>query len=115
MIVKPDYSSTRQRAAERVYGTLIGGVLALLLAATVHTVIFADVMLLCLSILAFSHVKDNYGLYAVFLTPFVVLLLNFAAPGDTKLALVRVLDTLIGGALALFAAYLLRPRPRIAT
>ena len=112
VIVKPDYSSTRKRAAERIYGTLAGGILALLIAANVHNIIVIDILLLGLSVIAYSHLNKNYWLYVIFLTPFVVLLLNLADPGDTKLAFERVINTLIGGALALITAYLLRPRQR---
>ena len=112
VIVKPDYHDTRTRAKERVVGTVIGGILALILASTIHSVAVADIMLLLLCVLAFSHQPQNYALYAAFLTPFVVLLLQLAAPGTANLAFARVMDTLLGGALALFAAFLMRPRSR---
>ena len=45
----------------------------------------------------------------MFLTPFIVLLLDTVQPGDWEVAAVRSLDTVIGGLLALFAGYLLWP------
>lgn len=115
VIVKPDYISTRQRATERVLGTLFGGLLALILAATVKNLIVNDLILLALSTLAYSHQRHNYGLFVVFLTPFIVLMLNTATPGGPHLALLRIGNTLLGGALALAGAYLLRPRHTGAT
>ncbi len=112
VIVKPDYHSTRARALEWVYDTLAGGIIALALASTIHSVVAADALLLVLRVLAFSHQPQNYGLYAVFLTPFVVLLLQLATPGTAHLAFARVLNTLLGGALAFSTVYLLRPRTR---
>ncbi|EQD73560.1 membrane protein [mine drainage metagenome] len=41
--------------------------------------------------------RANYLLYALFLTPFVVVLLNLLAPAGIEVALDRVVDTLIGG------------------
>jgi uncharacterized membrane protein YccC len=60
-------------------------------------------------ILAFSLMARNYGLGVLFLTPFIVLLLNTALPGDWEVAAVRSFDTVIGGLLALLAGYLLWP------
>ena len=50
----------------------------------------------------------NYGAYAVFGTPAFVLLAESSA-GDWHLAGLRIVNTLIGGALALIGAQLLWP------
>ena len=54
--------------------------------------------------------RSNYGFYVLFLTPFVVLMIDTVIPGDWEVALVRIFDTLIGGAIALAVTYILRPR-----
>jgi hypothetical protein len=110
VIVKPIFADTRRRAIERVLGSVAGGILAVLIAATVQNIIVIDILLLVFSVLAFSHVRTNYGFYALFLTPFVVLMIDTVVPGDWQIAFVRILDTLIGGAIALSVSYLLRPR-----
>jgi uncharacterized membrane protein YccC len=110
VIVKQDYSSTRQRAFERVMGSLVGGAAAILLVAAVHNKALLDLLLTLFCILAYSQLPHNYGLFVVFLTPFVVLLINMASPGDWHTALIRMGNTLGGGALALIVAFLLRPR-----
>ena len=110
IVVKPVYTDTRKRAAERVFGTLIGGALAFILAATIRNTIAVDIVMLLLCAVAYSHQQTDYGLYVVFLTPFVLLLLHIAEPGSPPLTLTRMFDTLIGGAIALALAYLMRPR-----
>jgi uncharacterized membrane protein YgaE (UPF0421/DUF939 family) len=110
VIVKPIFADTRRRALERVMGSVAGGILAVIIAALVQNIVVLDILLLLFSILAFSHVRTNYGFYALFLTPFVVLMIDTVIPGDWEIALVRILDTLIGGAVALTVSYLLRPR-----
>lgn len=110
VIIKPDIKDTRKRTAERVIGTLLGGCLAFVLAATIHNTIIIDIMLVCLSAVAYTHVQEDYGLYVFFLTPFILLMLNLAEPGGSPLTMVRITDTVIGGGIALSAAYLLRPR-----
>ena len=115
VIMKPELSATRQRALERVVGSLVGGAVAVLIAATVRNVVVMDLLLVAFAILAYSHLSYDYGLYTVFLTPFVILLVNMAAPGDWHVALLRISDTIFGGALAWIIAILLRPRVGVAT
>lgn len=109
VIVKPIFADTRKRALERVLGSVAGGIIALIIAALFQNIIILDILLILFSALAFSHVRTNYGFYALFLTPFVVLMIDTVIPGDWQVALVRILDTLIGGAIALIVSYLLRP------
>jgi hypothetical protein len=110
VIVKPDYESTRRRAHERLFGSLVGGVIALMLAGLIRSVLVLDILLVVSSVLAFSHLPHDYRRYAIFFTIFIVLLKVNFAPNDWEIALGRIGDTLIGGGLALMAAYLLRER-----
>lgn len=110
VIVKPIFADTQKRALERVLGSVAGGILAVVIAAFVQNIVVLDVLLILFSALAFSHVRTNYGFYVLFLTPFVVLMIDTVIPGDWQIAFVRILDTLIGGAIALIVSYLLRPR-----
>lgn len=71
VIVKPVFVDTRKRALERVAGSIVGGALAALLAASIHNVVALDILLLVFSVLAYSHMRQNYGLYVLFLTPLV--------------------------------------------
>jgi len=110
VIVKPEFAATRQRAGERIFGSVVGGAIGTLLVAWIHNVFVLDALLLICCVLAYSHSPDSYGLFVTFLTPFVVLMINIAAPGNWEIALVRISNTLLGGAIALVVAYLLRPR-----
>ena len=110
IVVKPAYTDTRKRALERILGTLAGGALAFVIAATIRNTIALDVVMLLLCAVAYSHQQTDYGLYVVFLTPFVLMMLHIAEPNSPPLTLTRMLDTLIGGVIALALAYLMRPR-----
>jgi Fusaric acid resistance protein-like len=110
VIVKPIFADTRKRALERILGSVAGGILALIIAMLIQNIVVLDILLTLFSALAFSHVRTNYGFYALFLTPFVVLMIDTVIPGDWKIALIRILDTILGGAIALTVSYLLRPR-----
>ncbi|MFL6214234.1 MAG: FUSC family protein [Blastocatellia bacterium] len=110
VIVKPIFADTRRRAIERVVGSIVGGTVAALLVAAIHNAAILDVLLLAFSVLAYSHVRNNYGFFMLFLTPFVVLMIDIVEPSNWHIALLRIVDTTIGGAIALTVAYLLRPR-----
>jgi Fusaric acid resistance protein-like len=110
VIVKPVFADTRRRTLERVLGSVVGGALAALLAASVHNVVALNLLLIVFSVLAYSHVRHNYSLFVVFLTPFVVLMIETVQPTDWRIALTRIIDTALGGVIALAVSYLLRPR-----
>jgi uncharacterized membrane protein YccC len=109
VILKPNFGGTYQQAVQRVSGTVAGSVMGAILAAAIIKPLFLDLLLIPLGLLAFAVMASHYGLGVLFLTPFVVVLLNTVQPGDWELAAIRSLDTIIGGLLALLAGYLLWP------
>jgi uncharacterized membrane protein YccC len=109
VILKPNFGGTYQQAKQRVVGTVAGSMVGAILAAAITGLLALDLFLSVFGILAFSLIASNYGLGVLFLTPFIVLLLDSVRPGGWEVAAVRSLDTVIGGLLALFAGYLLWP------
>ena len=59
---------------------------------------------------AFGCVALALGSTITFKTPFVILTIGSVAHNDWHLALARVLNTVIGAAIALSVTYLLRPK-----
>ncbi len=109
VVMQPDYGSTRQRAAERVLGTLLGSVLAsaLLYLKLPHLVLLAAAGVN--SFLFALFLKRRYDVAVVFLTLLVVLLTEIGGPVDWRLTIERVVCTLAGGGLALVAAHFFWP------
>jgi uncharacterized membrane protein YccC len=107
--MQPDYGSTRQRAAERVLGTLLGSLLAsaLLFLKLPHPVLLAAAALN--SFLFALFLKRRYDIAVVFLTLMVVLLTEIGGPVDWRLTVERLACTLAGGGLALLAAHFFWP------
>ena len=105
IVLKPDYGSVLVRAVQRGIGTVIGAVLG---AAILAVVPYGPWLLLPFAILAallpYGRSR-NYGLFAVFLTPLVVLLIDLLAPASWYLALDRLVDTLLGCAIVLLVGY----------
>jgi uncharacterized membrane protein YccC len=108
VILQPFGAGTRQKAMQRVFGTILGGIVAAGLSALFHSAIAVYVLIAIFTALCVALLPLNYGAYAVFGTPAFVLLAE-ASAGDWHLAGIRVVNTLIGGALALLGAALLWP------
>jgi uncharacterized membrane protein YccC len=112
VILQPYTGVTTQKAMQRVVGTVLGGVLTAAFSAMFHDPRAILGLAFVLSGACVALMPVNYAVYAMFLTPAFVLLAE-ASTGDWHLAGVRVINTLIGGALAVAGAWLLWPAPEL--
>lgn len=108
-ILKPGFSLTRQRNYQRLIGTLAGGVIGVLILLFVPDMRVQFVFLLIAMVGTYSFLRINYTLMVLFVTPFVLILFNFMGTGSLGLVEERVVDTLIGCAIAFAANYLIFP------
>jgi uncharacterized membrane protein YccC len=110
IVLKPDYGSVFTRAVLRGAGTLLG----VLLGSLLLTWLPRDGWVLVAMALAAGALPwaraANFGLFAVFQTPLIILLLDLAVPGGSGLIAARLVDTLIGCAIVLVFGYLLWPQ-----
>ena len=112
LVLKTDHVLTVRRSLDRIGGTAFGVLLGLLLAAparlgTVPLLLgAAAAVALCYTVFA-----ANYFLYSMFLTGFVVLLLDLLGFSASQTVGPRLLATLLGGVLALAASHV-RPASR---
>jgi len=107
VILKPYSGATFQRGLHRVSGTIVGGILAAILAAIIHSPLVMAFSLFPLTVATLALQPINYGLFVFFLTPQVILMDNILHPGHWILAIDRIENTALGGALALIGGYLL--------
>jgi uncharacterized membrane protein YccC len=110
IILQPYTGATTLKAMQRVLGTVVGGALTALLGAVFHGSWAILGLAFVLSATCVALLPLNYAAFSVFLTPTFVLLAE-ANAGDWHLAELRVVNTLLGGALALVGARLLWPTP----
>ncbi|HKT58776.1 MAG TPA: FUSC family protein, partial [Gemmatimonadales bacterium] len=110
IILQPFVGATSLRALQRVLGTVVGGALAALLAAWFHSPTAVLVMVFVFSAVSVALLPLNYAVFSVFLTPTFVLLAE-ASAGDWHLAGLRIVNTLLGGGLAVAGTWLLWPSP----
>jgi uncharacterized membrane protein (TIGR01666 family) len=108
-MLKPAFSLTKQRNIERIAGTVIGGLLGIVLLLFVSNkeVLFA--IMVVLMILNYSLVRINYLAMVLCLTPFVLILFSLLGLSVLDVAKERILDTVLGCTIAFSAGYFLFP------
>jgi uncharacterized membrane protein YccC len=108
IVLQPHVSGTMRRGLERIGGTVGGGVLAALLALVLHSQLVTAAVLFPLALLSLASLPVSYAAFAFFLTPaFVLAWLPYS--GDWQLALIRIVNTIVGAVFSLLAMALLFP------
>ncbi len=109
VVLQPDFGSTRAKAANRVLGTLAGGLIAssLLWLHPPLAIILSSVA--ATNFLFGYFLKRNYALAVVFITLMVVLMTESHQTVTMAFTLERMGATLAGGLLALGAAWVFWP------
>ncbi len=109
IILKPGFSLTKQRNFERFTGTLIGGLIGLLIITFVHDSIILFIMMAFFMVGTYTYVRLKYIIMVIFMTPYLLILFNFLGLGILDVAGERLLDTAIASLLAFMASYFLFP------
>jgi len=110
-----DLATTVAYSSARILGTVAGASVAFVITDATQDPWILFPVLAAVTAMCFATRSVNYTLYAMWITLTVIVLLNLAYSGGPALAITRVVDTLIGGSLALLAAFTLwltvhRPR-----
>ena len=110
VILKPGFSLTRQRNFERLFGTIAGGIIGLLIIYFIHdrTILFALIVFFMIG--TYTFIRINYIVMVIFTTPYVLILFSLLGMGFVNIAEERLLDTGIASVLALIGSYLLFPQ-----
>jgi uncharacterized membrane protein YccC len=109
LVLKPNFGGTLQRSVQRITGTVCGALLAAVLLFFLKDPILLFPILAGLTFATFTLRNRNYGLFALALTPMVMVMLDVAHPITTADSLFRILYTVIGSIVALVSGYLLFP------
>lgn len=109
IVLAPSFGGTFNRAIQRVGGTVIGAAAAGAVAASTTDRSVLLVVAGLFTVAAMSTLNLGYGLFTVLITPLAVLLTAAADPGAWEAADVPVLDTAIGGAIAVVVGFLVLP------
>ena len=107
IILRPTFSMTRQRRADRIIGTIIGCVLTALVIRFVHSdiVLMAILFLAVVAMPTFIYLRYRYTAIAVSLM--ILLQLHLVAPTNPHLVTERLIDTFIGAVVATIFSFVL--------
>jgi uncharacterized membrane protein YccC len=107
VILKPSFSITRQRRADRLVGTLIGCVLTAVILRFVHSpaALIAFLFVATAAGPTFLYVKYRYTAVAASMQ--ALLLIGLTVPHGASAISERLLDTLLGTLIATFFSYVL--------
>jgi uncharacterized membrane protein YccC len=104
IVLKPDYATTVYRGVQRSIGTMLGAGLGVAAVGLTHAGTGGLVAAAALSIaMGYATFDINYLVFSVFLTAWVVVLLDILGTSATSTAEARLACTAIGSALALVA------------
>lgn len=107
VILKPSFSSTRQRRADRLIGTVIGCILTAVILHFVHApaALIGFVFAATAAAPAFLYIKYRYTAVAASMQ--ILLLIGLTVPNGGSAIGERLLDTLAGTLIATFFSYVL--------
>ena len=114
IVLQPYAGATLRKSLQRVAGSVLGGIIAAALAVVARTKLAIAGVMVPFTIASVAVLPLNYGVFVLLLTPVFVLLAE-PHPGDWGVAGLRVVNTLLGGAIALAASQLLWPAHELET
>ncbi|MFD0975535.1 FUSC family protein [Salinimicrobium gaetbulicola] len=100
VIMRPGYALTRDRFKQRLYGTLIGGAIAVSIVLMVQNTMVYAVLAVITLVFAFSMIQRNYKAAAAFITLNVIFVYSLLRPNAFEVIQYRMLDTVLGAGLA---------------
>ncbi|TKC86716.1 AraE protein [Trinickia terrae] len=106
IILKPGYSLTKQRNAQRIVGTAIGCAASIALMLLVKDPPILLVIMFASMVMSYSLLLFNYAASVVFTSSYVLLLFHLLAPGSMRIIGERAIDTFVGCMIAIAASRL---------
>ncbi|MQR01549.1 FUSC family protein [Glaciimonas soli] len=107
IILKPSFSQTKQRRVDRLIGTLIGCVATALILQFVHEPIALLGLLFVATVAAPAFIYIKYRYTAIAASIQILLQINLVIPSSSAVIGERLLDTMIGAAIATACSFVL--------
>ncbi|OXA97285.1 FUSC family protein [Flavobacterium hercynium] len=109
VIMRPGYGLTKERSYNRIFGTILGGILAFGIVSLIQNHIALSIFSIVCMLLGISFASVNYKVSATFVTMYVVFIYGILTPDIVSVIQYRILDSLVGAILAYFANQFLWP------
>jgi len=109
VIMRPGYGVTKKRTFQRIFGTILGGMIGFGIISFLHNEILISIFAILCLLLGFSFTQINYKVSATFVTMYIIFLFGILSPNIMDVIEYRVIDTLVGAVLAFIANQFLWP------
>lgn len=109
VIMRPGYGLTKERSYNRIFGTILGGLLAFGIVSLVQNHVLLSIFSIICMLLGISFAQSNYKISATFVTMYVVFIYGILVPNVVEVIQFRILDSLVGAILAFLANHFLWP------
>lgn len=109
VILRPGYGLTKERSYQRIFGTVLGGLIAFGIISVVQNPYAISTFAIIAMLLGFTFTQTNYKVGATFVTIYVVFIYAMLTPNVRDVVQFRVMDTFVGAVLAFSANYFLWP------
>jgi uncharacterized membrane protein YccC len=110
--VRPNLRLTVSFTSMMAFGTIIGAFIAAAITLETSNQYVLLPLLFAFAFMMLALRGVNFGLVQVFITPFIIILVNILYPGEWYLAFYRIFEVGIAVVLAILAVYLLSVRRR---
>lgn len=109
VIMRPGYGLTKQRSTQRIIGTVIGGILGIVALILVDSNIVLTILAIISMLCGYWLSATDYKIGVTFVTFYVILIYGLLTDNAESQLIYRILDTVIGAALAFFATRFVWP------
>jgi uncharacterized membrane protein YccC len=116
VVLKPDFGSVFARGVLRGGGTIAGAAIGAGILSSAPPGWGLVLLIAAIAFLLPAGQARHYGMFATFITPLVIILLDLAQEGSWSLLVDRLLDTLLGCGVVLILGFLAWPgsrKPRV--
>ncbi len=110
LILKSDFDFAKKRINHRLYGTLLGSILAFIIIMLVSSKIYLALLMLPLMFLMVIALAKHYGAYTFFLTIAVTVMMNLIEPEGYLITKHRIIDTVLGVLAVFLVIWFIKPR-----
>ncbi len=110
VILKPAYSLTKKRNADRLIGTVCGVLIGILILFLIKNSTALLIIMILLMATTYTFIRNYYLIAVLFMTPYIILFFHLLYPDSFKTVLTdRIIDTGIGSLIAFIASIFLVP------
>nr|WP_315223453.1 FUSC family membrane protein [uncultured Flavobacterium sp.] len=109
VIMRPGYGLTKERSYNRIFGTVLGGLIAFGIVSVIQNHVALSIFSIICMLLGISFTQINYKISATFVTMYVVFIYGILVTDIVEVIQFRILDSLAGAILAFFANQFLWP------